>query len=317
VIYAHADGGFSVWDPARNYWKTKGNVDVQDRLPGYVFSQKEVWDGLWVGHTLVCKGLLADWSIWIRENQTPAKNMAAVLRALSPGERSDEQLKPGPLTRIDLDSAQDIPSLTTGYSDGVPILHASSGVRRIVALAYMLLWTWQEHRIAARQIGEANTSQVVFLIDEIESHLHPRWQRTILTSILKLMDSLHMGARTQLITATHSPLIMASAESSFDRKKDAWFDLDLEDKSVVLRNRPFVRRGDVSNWLTSEAFDLKESRSLEAEQAILKAMELLRKSTPTDKEVESVDKQLRATLGEIDRFWVRWTEYRNQRRRGK
>ena len=34
VIYAHADGGFSVWDPARNYWKTKGNVDVQDRLPG-------------------------------------------------------------------------------------------------------------------------------------------------------------------------------------------------------------------------------------------------------------------------------------------
>jgi AAA domain len=24
VIYAHADGGFSVWDPARNYWKKKG-----------------------------------------------------------------------------------------------------------------------------------------------------------------------------------------------------------------------------------------------------------------------------------------------------
>src|SRR5205823_5385602 len=26
VIYAQADGGFSVWDPARNYWKKKGNV---------------------------------------------------------------------------------------------------------------------------------------------------------------------------------------------------------------------------------------------------------------------------------------------------
>ncbi len=24
IIYAHADGGFSVWDPARNYWKKKG-----------------------------------------------------------------------------------------------------------------------------------------------------------------------------------------------------------------------------------------------------------------------------------------------------
>jgi hypothetical protein len=34
VIYAHADGSFSVWDPARNYWKQKDNIDVQDRLPG-------------------------------------------------------------------------------------------------------------------------------------------------------------------------------------------------------------------------------------------------------------------------------------------
>ena len=32
VIYAHADGGFSVWDPARNYWKKQGNLDVQERL---------------------------------------------------------------------------------------------------------------------------------------------------------------------------------------------------------------------------------------------------------------------------------------------
>ena len=48
VIHAHADGGFSVWDPARNYWKKKGNIDVQDRLPGYVFSSGEVWSGLGV-----------------------------------------------------------------------------------------------------------------------------------------------------------------------------------------------------------------------------------------------------------------------------
>ena len=41
VIYAHADGSFSVWDPARNYWKKQGNVDIQERLPGYVFSPKE------------------------------------------------------------------------------------------------------------------------------------------------------------------------------------------------------------------------------------------------------------------------------------
>jgi hypothetical protein len=42
VIYAHADGGFSVWDPARNYWKTRGKEDVQDTIPAYVFSPQEV-----------------------------------------------------------------------------------------------------------------------------------------------------------------------------------------------------------------------------------------------------------------------------------
>ena len=39
----------------------------------------------------------------------------------------------------------------------------------------------------------------------------------------------------------------------------------------------FVRRGDVSRWLTSEAFDLKEARSLEAEHAIVEALALVRK----------------------------------------
>lgn len=34
VIHAHSDGGFSVWDPARNYWRKKGNIDIKDRWPG-------------------------------------------------------------------------------------------------------------------------------------------------------------------------------------------------------------------------------------------------------------------------------------------
>lgn len=34
VVHAHADGGFSVWDPARNYWNRIGNVDVQERASG-------------------------------------------------------------------------------------------------------------------------------------------------------------------------------------------------------------------------------------------------------------------------------------------
>ncbi len=316
VIYAHADGAFSVWDPARNYWKKKGNIDVQERLPGYVFSGKEVWDGLEADidgkPTVVCNGLLRDWASWIREKNGAAKNMKEILVGLSPSEEEWDQLDPGPLMRISVNDARDIPSLRTRHGAPVPILHASSGVRRIVALAYMLQWSWNEHRLAAGQLGESPAAQVILLIDELESHLHPRWQRSILSSLLKLAALLHKSAKIQLIAATHSPLVLASAEPTFDLEQDAWFDLDLYHTShgerVQLEKRDFVRLGDVSNWLTSEAFDLKEARSIEGEKAVRRALALLQKKRlPTLTEARAVDTALReAGLPDIDPIWVRW-----------
>jgi hypothetical protein len=98
---------------------------------------------------------------------------------------------------------------------------------------------------------------------------------------------------------------------ALDPRQDAWFDLDLEDSSVVLRKREFVRRGEVANWLTSEAFDLGEARSAEAEKAIGSAKALLRRSKPaTPDEIQETDQELRkARLPDIDPFWLRWSEF--------
>jgi len=318
VVYAHSDGGFSVWDPHRNYWKKKGNTDVQERIPGYVFSPKDVWDGLEVSvdgkKTIVCNGLLRDWAGWIKERGDDAKRMASALKALAP---PGEILEAGKFVRLSVNDARDIPSLRLPYADAVPILYVSSGIRRAVALAYMLTWAWREHLLAAEQLGESVTNRIVLLFDEIESHLHPRWQRSILRSALELANSLSRSASIQLIAATHSPLVLASAEPFFDAKKDAWFDLDLEcDRAANrphahLRRRDFVRHGEVSNWLTSEAFDLKEPRSLEAEAAIGRALELLRQDAAPHAEVEKADRALQASLSDVDRFWVRWSEWRD------
>jgi hypothetical protein len=311
VLYAHADGGFSVWDPARNYWKKKGSIDVQDRLPGYVFSPKDVWDGLTVfldgKPTLVCRGLLSDWAGWIRERGDSAERMQKVLERLSP---QGERIEPGPLVRLSVDDARDIPSIRTSYGEAVPILHASSGIRRMVGLAYMLLWSWLEHNRASELLGAPPARQVILLFDELESHLHPRWQRTILRSLLGVAGSLHSEATVQIVAATHSPMILASSEPLFDPGQDAWFDLDLEGRAVVLRRRPYQRHGDVSNWLTSEAFDLKQSYSLEAETALEGALAVLREATPTRRAIDDADRALRqAKLSELDPFWVRWRQF--------
>lgn len=317
VLYAHADGGFSVWDPARNYWKSKGGVDVQERLPGYVLAPKDVWDGLEaeVGRktTRVCNGLLADWAGWIRERGDTAQRMEKVIDKLAP---PGERFEVGPLVRISVEDVRDIPSVRMPYADSVPILHASSGVRRVVGLAYMLLWSWNEHVRASELLGQPATRQVVLLFDELESHLHPRWQRSILGSLLNIVNSLHNRAQIQLIAATHSPLVLASAEPFFDSAKDAWFDLDLERNNVVLRRRQFASHGEVSNWLTSEAFDLKCARSREAEQAIEKALAVLRESVPTRLAIDDADRELRAAaLPDTDPFWVRWGHFMEQSRK--
>lgn len=140
VIYAHADGGFSVWDPARNYWKTRGKEDVQDTVPAYVFSPLEVWNGRTIDFggkpTLICRGLIEDWAIWIRENGESAGYMAVILRHLAP---PGESIEVGPLLRLSVNDARDIPSIKTPYADAVRIVHASAGARRIMGLAYMLM----------------------------------------------------------------------------------------------------------------------------------------------------------------------------------
>lgn len=312
VIYAHADGGFSVWDPARNYWKTrKGSDDSLASIPAFVFSPQEVWDGLRMTvdgqSTLVCRGLVDDWAIWIREGGAAAKVMAATLVLLS---ASDEQIEVGPLRPLSPNDTRDYPTLKISYApEPLRIVHASAGLRRVAALAYMLMWSWERHVTHAKSQGLEFAQNVILILDEIEAHLHPRWQRSILRSLLSVMSAMHSKAELQLIAATHSPMVLASAEPFFDQSRDAWFDLDLNQANgmVELIRRVFVAHGDVSNWLTSEAFDLKDARSQQAESALEEARAFLRKSDRTLAEAKSIDANLRAAgLPDIDPFWVRW-----------
>ena len=312
VIHAHADGGFSVWDPARNYWRQKGGIDVQDRLPGYVFSPEEIWNGLVVpihgNSTRVCRGLLDDWSSWIREKGDNADRMAEVVGMLTV---NGTRWEVGPILRLSVDDAQDIPSIRTDYSDAVPIVHASSAVRRIAGLAYVLVWSWSEHIRAARHLGVEIARQVILLFDEIEAHLHPRWQRAIVPAILKVIDRLTQSdTSVQLIATTHSPLVLASVEPHFDEDRDRLFHLDISDGKVRLGVEPWAKQGDALNWLVSDVFGLRQARSVEAERAIDAAQAFMlgdvRRSPEHLRERDDIHGELERVLAGHDPFWPRW-----------
>jgi hypothetical protein len=315
VIYAQADGGFSAWDPARNYWKEKDH-DYPDRPPAFRFKPEEVWDGLPLYTPVkLCNGLILDWANWQRESGDAFGQLSRVLRGLSPS--SKELLRPGKLVRVGLGDTRDQPTLLLPYKQEVPLAVASAGMRRIVALAYLLVWTWQEHLRACEIRGMKPAKEVVFLIDEIEAHLHPQWQRRIVKALLDVMRALTEtdAVSVQLIVTTHSPLVLASIEPEFDDKKDVVWELDLVNDRVELRQFPWRRVGDVNNWLTSTVFDLAEPRGIEAEEALDEAKELLRRSSkPSLAEFERVDQKLRRVLGDVDPFWIRWSYHLEQMR---
>ncbi len=319
VIYAHADGGCSVCDPARGPWLTAlERAVMHERIPPpYVFTSSEIWNGLRQGDRNACNGLFADWPIWQAsrpdsETATSFELLKRALKALSPSDQ--EPLVPGDLGNIEGDSRW-FPSVKMPYGEDVLLPRASAGIRRIVSLAYLLVWSWQEHVRHAVETETAPTRKITFLIDEIEAHLHPKWQRTIVRSLLEVVKGLTGESEVQIIAATHSPLVLASLEPIFDPATDAWFDLDLVPQDdarpqVVLTKRRFDRQGDIANWLTSEAFDLLAARSVEAEIAIEKAKALLRRrEPPTPAEVSAVDRELRKVLSGIDDFWVGWSAW--------
>ncbi len=312
VIYAQVDGGFSVWDPARNYWKK----DDPNRPKSYLFTADEVWDG-----NNLCEGLIRDWASWQREDGEAFKQLKSVLQVLSPSHF--EPLVPGELRKISLDDPKRYPTLKMPYGEDVALIYASAGMRRVVALAYLLVWTWQEHLEACKLRGDTPAEEIIFLIDEVESHLHPEWQRRVVPALLEVMEALtgEHNARTQLITATHSPLVLASIETLFDEARDGVFLLDMQDRNVTLREQPWAKQGDVVGWLVSDAFGLQQGRSLDAERAIEAAEAWMRDDKvallAALNTTESIHQELLRTLPGHDPFWPRWIVKREAEAEGE
>lgn len=314
VIYARVDGGFSVWDPARNYRREEkldeDGLPERGRISSYQFSPRTLWYGL-PGedpNTLICNGLISDWVTWQLKNSPEYKTLCEVLDVLSPGKT--ETLKPGAPMRLSRTDTREYPSLELPYGT-IPIVHASAGARRILALAYLIVWTWHEHVRASELADEPPTDRIVLLIDELEAHLHPRWQRLVLPALLQVVTRLQEGASIQVIAATHAPLMLASVEPLFDSAQDALFDFDLvEDahggRRVLVRKTQWRPRGDANAWLVSDIFDLGEPRSVEAENAIEEATRLLRNPKLDIKQIRRIHRDLHKVLKDTDPFWPRW-----------
>jgi predicted ATPase len=310
VLYARIDGGFSIWEPVLSAdGRIKGGEPID-------FSNNEVWNGLPAGaispEETRCNGFLRDVENWRLKNNGDFEILQKVLKHLSVD--ATEVIQIGEGVRLGR-SVAEVPTLLMPYGK-VPVTVAASGMKRVLALAYLLVWAWREHRISSELRREEPTRRMVLLFDEVEAHLHPKWQRIFLPALHEVVRSLLMKDEVdsvQIIATTHSPLVMGSVEELWDNEQDRLFDFDLIEQKVEFAQIPFAKLGSAEHWLESNSFDLPSSYPVMAQKAIEAANNFMAKyPMPFDapwSQAQEVHQKLRNSLGGDDEYWPRWKPY--------
>ncbi|MGC2238875.1 MAG: AAA family ATPase [Pyrinomonadaceae bacterium] len=117
----------------------------------------------------------------------------------------------------------------------------------------------------------------VVLIDEIDLHLHPKWQRELLDYLSNLFPN------TQFIVTTHSPLIVQSAVA---RDANIVVCRREDDHVVIDQSVEAVRNWRADQILTSDLFGLETARPKEIESFLEQRQEILSKAKLTKKDEE-------------------------------
>ena len=308
-VYARSDGSFCVWDPLRARSTPPPGAN---RVHGAMtLTRDQVWHGLYEevrGQTrTLCRGVLKGWLHWQRQEPETFDAFTRILQLLAEDEQPLTPGDPLPIPGFD----EEIPTLIYPYG-AVPVVHAAASVKRIVGLAYMLVWTWEQH---GKYVGlNEPVDHMIVLVDEIEAHLHPRWKRSVIPALLSVGQALHTNLAIQYLITTHGPMVLAGLEPIFDREQDRLFTfgLDKEQRQAQLRQLPFRKHGRADHWFTSEAFGMNQARSAEAEKAIEQARRLQREKQPDPEAVAQTHAVLERVLGEHDGFWSRWAFFAEQ-----
>lgn len=143
----------------------------------------------------------------------------------------------------------------------------------------------------ASRMAEANPdmenplqSGGIVLIDEIDLHLHPKWQRTIIDKLTKTFPNI------QFIVSTHSPILLSGA-------------LEIAQIIILTPNSATDAHAldyinyDISQILLSDLFGIDSSRSTKWTPLLNEQKALLEKSTRTEQEedrLQELDKELSA-----------------------
>jgi predicted ATP-binding protein involved in virulence len=160
-----------------------------------------------------------------------------------------------------------------------------------LGLGYRTVITWMID-LSARMIDRYPNSEnplaepAVVLVDEIDLHLHPKWQRTIMSFLTERFPNV------QFIVTAHSPLVVQAARNA------NLVLLRREGDHVVIDNNPEV----IENWrveqVLTSVFELPSTLPADIEPLIQRRHAILGKSSLSKKDKLEL-KELEAKIGNL------------------
>ncbi|MCX6584290.1 MAG: AAA family ATPase [Candidatus Aminicenantes bacterium] len=144
--------------------------------------------------------------------------------------------------------------------------------------------------IANPRLGDALAGKGIVLIDEVDLHLHPQWQREVIPALLKTFPN------CQFIVTTHSPQVLSNVEKE---------NVMILENFQVVEKTPFTYGRD-SNSILYELMGVEE-RPAKVKHELDKLYRLIDDEKLEEARVEI--KRLTEMLGENDKEIVRANMY--------
>ena len=176
--------------------------------------------------------------------------------------------------------------ITTKHGKKIPLNDFSLGYKNAVYWSMDLSWRLFNHYPDSKS---ALKEPAIVLIDEIDLHLHPKWQTEIIENLS------HHFPNVQFIVTSHSPLMVQSdSKANF-----AVLQFNTDNESVEVINETIGVDGwRVDQILTSEFFGLKSTRGTEYKNLLSRRSLLIAKKSLTQKE----KKELKSITEKLSKY---------------
>lgn len=174
------------------------------------------------------------------------------------------------------DLLQDIVLDVKRAGDVISFSNLSEGEQQMISTLGLMIIT-----------GKKNS---LYLMDEPDTHLNPKWQRDYVSIIKKLVEG---NDNSHVLIATHSPFIPQSIKSS---------DLILlkqEEGKTIVHKIDNMHTWKIDQILTSEIYELETTRAADIENMIVRRDEILSYNRKLNKEEREELQQIEESIENI------------------